>query len=286
MLNKTIISVLIPYYNNAKEIKRSLSSVFRQTFQDFEVLLINDASPDWEDALPILNSFNDKRLKLISHKTNQNGAVARNTGIKAAQGEFIAFLDADDEWYSSHLEEGIGFMKNNCCELVSSMVKLINSNGIFYSPQEQKEDEESVATYLFTKGMSMYTPSIICKTSLARDVLFDETLKRHQDFDFLIQAEIKKYKLCTSPHLGGIVHWEKNNTIIKGETWQFSNEWLTKRKDLFTKKEADNFWIQFVGFKILRINKKLFMLEFLKNRINIFYLNRSRIRLMVTELFK
>ena len=53
------VSVIIPYYNNSKEIKRSLFSVFAQTYQDFEIILINDASPDWEEALPIINAFND-----------------------------------------------------------------------------------------------------------------------------------------------------------------------------------------------------------------------------------
>ena len=92
-----MISIIIPYYNNVKQIKRTLESVLNQAFQGFEVLIVNDASPDWEEALPIINGFNDTRIKLLSHEFNRNGAAARNTGIKAANGDCIAFLDADDE---------------------------------------------------------------------------------------------------------------------------------------------------------------------------------------------
>ncbi len=75
-----------------------------QSLQDFEVILVNDASPDWHKALPIIEAFNDARIKTISHTQNKNGAAARNTGILAAKGNYIAFLDADDEWLSNHLE--------------------------------------------------------------------------------------------------------------------------------------------------------------------------------------
>ena len=96
------ISVLIPYFKNIHTIERTLLSVTKQTYKPYEVLLINDASPDWEEAKKLISTI-DLPLKVISHDVNKNGAAARNTGIQLAQGDWIAFLDADDEWYPDHL---------------------------------------------------------------------------------------------------------------------------------------------------------------------------------------
>ncbi|NRD23235.1 glycosyltransferase family 2 protein [Winogradskyella litoriviva] len=281
-----LISIIIPFYKNSKDIKRALQSVFAQTLQEFEIILVNDASPDWHEALTIINNFKDSRLTTISHQINKNGSSARNTGIKVAKGDYIAFLDADDEWLPNHLRESLEFVKVNNLDLASSKVKIINQKGVFFSPSKQKNNDERVATFLFVKGMAMYTPSLFCKSLLAQDVLFDETIKRHQDFDFLLRAENKKYELGTSPHVGAIVHWENNNPITKGETWKFSQEWLLNRKELLRAREFDNFWLQFIGFKILDQNKWLFVKAYFKNKINPFNLNKSRVKVLILKFLK
>ena len=143
-----LISIIIPYYNNSKDIKRTLQSVFAQTFQEFEIIIVNDDSPDWQEGLPIINSFNDPRLEIISHQINKNGSAARNTGIKAAKGDYIAFLDADDEWLVNHLRESLDFVLKNNLDLSSSKVRIVNQKGVFISPSKQKNKDERVATFL------------------------------------------------------------------------------------------------------------------------------------------
>lgn len=277
------ISIIIPYYKNARVIKRTLQSVVCQTYQDFEILIINDASPDWNQAIPIINSFEDNRIHVISHASNKNGSAARNTGINAAQGEYIAFLDADDEWQPNHLKDSLTYIDKYNLDLSTSKVKLINQNGVFFSPIMQKSSQDSVATYLFVKGMTMYTPTIFCKSSLAKEVLFDPSIKRHQDFDFLLRVERKNYKIGTSSHLGAIVHWENNVPTEKGETWSFSQDWLENRKNSLNNKEFDNFWLQFVGFKIIKQSKWLFVKHFFKNKINPININKSRARVLLQK---
>ncbi len=95
------ISVIIPTYNSSETIGETLNSVFNQTFEDFEVILINDGSTD--DLNLVLQDFQDTRLKVSNH---QNGglAIARNRGIKQAKGEYLAFLDADDLWHKDKLK--------------------------------------------------------------------------------------------------------------------------------------------------------------------------------------
>lgn len=94
-------SIIIPLYNKANSIEKTLKSVFDQSFTDYEVVVINDGSTDKSEQK--INRFSDKRIRLITTE-NRGVSQARNTGIEAAKGKLIAFLDADDYWFSHHLE--------------------------------------------------------------------------------------------------------------------------------------------------------------------------------------
>lgn len=94
-------SVIIPLYNKAEYIRRTLKSVLAQSFQNFEVIVVDDGSKD--DSLKIARQVVSGKIRIITQE-NQGTAVARNTGIEHACGEYIAFLDADDEWKSNYLE--------------------------------------------------------------------------------------------------------------------------------------------------------------------------------------
>lgn len=96
-----LISVIIPVYNGEKTIRETIESVLKQTFSDFEILVINDGSQD--ATLDIVTSIDDSRLKVFSYP-NKGLATSRNRGISHASGDFIAFLDADDLWTSDKLE--------------------------------------------------------------------------------------------------------------------------------------------------------------------------------------
>lgn len=260
------LSVVIPYYKNAKEIKRSLSSVFAQTFQDFEVLLINDASPDWEMALPIIKSFDDNRLKIISHETNQNGAVARNTGIKAAQGEFIAFLDADDEWLTAHLSNLLKTQKNNDSDLLYSSCSVHSFNDFKYVlPKKSFLSSKNLSEYLFCDSGFIATPSIMIRTSKAQQILFNEHLKRHQDYDFLLRLEADQIKFAWSKEVTVIVHWEENDIESKGGTWEFSEKWFKEYKQYMSSKAKTCFMLKFVVLRLLQ-NRQIILglLKFFK----------------------
>lgn len=98
-----MISVVIPLFNKAHTIVNTLQTVLNQTYQDFEIVIVDDGSTD-DSVKKINENFSDSRIILI-HQENGGVSVARNTGIKAARGEWIAFLDADDEWLPNYLYE-------------------------------------------------------------------------------------------------------------------------------------------------------------------------------------
>src|SRR3954463_33348 len=101
------VSVIMPSYNTAPLIGRCLDSVFEQTFQDFEVVLVNDGSPDTPQLERVLSPHLEKHGDKIVYikQENKRCAGARNTAIRNARGEFVAFLDSDDVWLPDHLAE-------------------------------------------------------------------------------------------------------------------------------------------------------------------------------------
>ena len=105
-----LISVIIPVYNVEQYIAATIQSVLKQTYEHFELLLINDGSGD--RSLEICQQFKDSRIKIIT-QPNRGAAGARNTGIRLAQGKYIAFLDSDDLWHPSKIAQHIEHLSNS-----------------------------------------------------------------------------------------------------------------------------------------------------------------------------
>jgi glycosyltransferase involved in cell wall biosynthesis len=111
-----MISVVVPLYNKASYVRRCIDSVLAQTIGDLELIIINDGSTDGGDH--IAATYGDSRLKLIN-QPNLGPGAARNRGIAEAKGEFVAFLDADDEWLPEYLEEHLRFIQRHGPEVAS-----------------------------------------------------------------------------------------------------------------------------------------------------------------------
>jgi glycosyltransferase involved in cell wall biosynthesis len=129
MADVPAVSVVIPLYNKGPYIARALNSVLAQTFQDFEVIVVDDGSTD--DGAAVVRGFDDPRIRLIQQE-NQGVSAARNQGIEAARAELVAFLDADDEWLPGFLET-IALLRRKFPEAgayaTAFMIK--SSNGIY-----------------------------------------------------------------------------------------------------------------------------------------------------------
>ncbi|WP_029231874.1 glycosyltransferase family 2 protein [Butyrivibrio sp. VCB2006] len=107
-----MVSIIVPVYNAAKYIENTIKMVSDQTYNDWELILVDDASTDGSaDVIENIIKGQGKRIRLIRKNNNEGAAAARNTGIDASSGRFIAFLDADDVWMPQKLEKQVAFME-------------------------------------------------------------------------------------------------------------------------------------------------------------------------------
>lgn len=106
-----LVSIIMPSWNTEKFIGKSIQCVLDQTYQNWELIIVDDCSTDKTDE--IVASFKDERIKYLKNETNTGAALARNRAMREAQGEWIAFLDSDDIWMPEKLEKQIDFMVSN-----------------------------------------------------------------------------------------------------------------------------------------------------------------------------
>lgn len=111
MVNSGVISIIMPSYNVENYIKDSIESILNQTYPYWELLIVDDCSSD--NTIEIIKSFKDKRIKLFVNDYNSGAALSRNKALREAKGKWIAFLDSDDIWAKTKLEEQINYMLDN-----------------------------------------------------------------------------------------------------------------------------------------------------------------------------
>jgi glycosyltransferase involved in cell wall biosynthesis len=110
------VSVVVPTYNRADLLQRAIDSILKQTYSDFELIIVDDASTDNTQA--VVDEYNDPRIKYVKKEQNEGGSAARNTGIQYSRGDFVAFCDSDDEWMETKLEKQTEVIETQECTVV------------------------------------------------------------------------------------------------------------------------------------------------------------------------
>ena len=129
MEKEELVSIVTPVYNSEKFISETIQTVKNQTYQNWELLLVNDYSTDNSENVIREYEKQDDRIKLINLEKNSGAAIARNTGIKKAKGKYIAFLDSDDLWDKQKLEKQVNFMKENNHEFTFTSYEFADESG-------------------------------------------------------------------------------------------------------------------------------------------------------------
>jgi glycosyltransferase involved in cell wall biosynthesis len=184
--NKPLVSIIIPTYNNADTICRSVDSCINQTYKNIEILVIDDGSTD--NTKERLNRYSsDKRFKYI-YQENQERSAARNHGLDVARGEYIQFLDSDDTLYPEKLEKQVHFLnKNKNCFLVYCGVEYKNELKKVINTLEPKIEGNIDKKILKGNFITIHSP-LFHQT----DVRFDLKINRLEDWKFWIYATKSK----------------------------------------------------------------------------------------------
>ncbi|MDZ5784207.1 glycosyltransferase family 2 protein [Marinococcus luteus] len=192
------VSVVLPTHNRENLISRALESVLCQSYKNLEIIVVSDGSTDQTNSIVNQYKKNDSRIKFISYHPGRGGNYARNIGINAANGKYIAFLDDDDEWFKEKIELQLKeFDKNPNVGLVytGAQIKYLDS-GITYNSFPKKigdlSNEILIANFIGS------TSSVMVQADILNEVgLFDEKLKACQDYDLWI-------RICNRTEIGAV----------------------------------------------------------------------------------
>ena len=177
-----LVSIIMPSWNTGRFIAESIQSVINQTYQKWELLIVDDCSTDNTDA--VVASFGDARIRYLHNEHNSGAALTRNYALREAQGEWIAFLDSDDLWLPKKLEKQLNFM---------------NRNGYVFSYHEYvKIDEESRPLNVYVSGPDTVTKRKMyhygypgCLTFMysakALGLIQIKDIKKNNDYAILLQ---------------------------------------------------------------------------------------------------
>lgn len=213
MIEKTVtVSVIIPTYNRAHTVSRAIQSVLNQTYQDFEIIVVDDCSTD--NTEEVVKGFNDSRICYIRHEQNRGGSAARNTGIRIARGEYIAFLDSDDEWLPNKLAEQmrVFYSDRNCGAVYTDLLHVCKDGHA--EVHKGYHPEGWILKDLLVTNVVGSASSVVVKRECFKVVgLFDEKLPSCQDWDMWIRiAKHYTFRSIPEPLVKYLWHQEQIST--------------------------------------------------------------------------
>ena len=186
---KKLVSVIIPTYGRAELLDTAINSVLEQSYQDIEIIVVDDNPVDSQERFfteKIMEKYDSvDRVKYCKHQINKGGCAARNTGIRNAKGEYIAFLDDDDRYLPLYIEKMVERLEETSSNMVyMSRAYCDNGKRIYTSVLSEEGYPEGHIFEAVLKGECMISIFFMAsKMILERDGLFDEKLKGYQDCD-------------------------------------------------------------------------------------------------------
>jgi glycosyltransferase involved in cell wall biosynthesis len=207
------VSVIIPAYNREKTIERAINSVISQTYQNFEIIIVDDNSTDGTVSLIQKYENNEPRIHHLQHHKNLGAQAARNTGIKAARGEWIAFLDSDDEWLPNRIQAGLSLANEWGVYVVHSNCYLKEENTELKLLEGPLLSGNIYIDLLEHPGPTF--PGLLVRKECFEHIHYlDETIVSFQEWDTSIRlAKFYPFAYVEEPLF--IYHLHKGDTISK-----------------------------------------------------------------------
>jgi len=182
------VSVIVPTYNRADRLEEAINSVINQTYQDFELIVVDDGSID--NTSKVVKSF--PNVQYLSMENNSGVSKARNTGLDIAKGEFICFLDSDDLWNEKKLQIQVHWMENNTDSQICYTDEIWIRNGVRVN-QMNRHRKHSGDIFRYCLALCIVSPSSVMIRAKLFDEIgnFDESLPACEDYDLWLRIALK-----------------------------------------------------------------------------------------------
>ena len=214
--SQPLVSVIIPAYNRAKTIEAAVKSVQAQTYTNWEIIISDDGSNDNTIEVVARLSRDDARVRYIVHHPNRGAQTARNAGIKAANGEWVAFLDSDDTWLPDSLERRLSIAEKENVPVVHSNAFIIHANN-----KRELQRVPALAGSVYKDVLSGEGPMFPCllvkKTALERIGYLDESIPAYQEWDTAIRLA-KLFPFGFEPEPTFVYDYRTENAISRDAT--------------------------------------------------------------------
>ena len=190
-----LVSVIIPAYQAAARIRETLDSVFAQTYPNFEVVVVNDGSPDTEALEVAIRSYGERLIYI--RQENRGPSGARNTAIRAARGKYIACLDSDDIYLPEHLARLVPLLEERALDLVYSD-SYVTRDGVHVGQAFERQPQNPPVTFekLITEECAITTSAVVASRQAMIDAgLFDERYRCSEDYDLWVRMSFRGAKM-------------------------------------------------------------------------------------------
>lgn len=238
--DRPLVSVIIPAYNRASVVSRAIDSALAQTVEDIEVIVVDDGSTD--DTEAVVAGYDDDRVRYLGHDHNRGRSAARNTGIDAARGEYVAFLDSDDRWLPHKLQRQLDRLPRCSSEWVGVYCEFLTpapsrfgeaidwlSRNVFANPAVREGGRE-LAREILTMNVLMGPGStLLVRRNALEGLRFDDGLVDHEDWDFVLQLLDR----------GKIAHVDEPLVVVPESGGDPPAETLAEAKRRFLDRQAD-----------------------------------------------
>ena len=252
-----LVSVVIPTLRRPQLVLRALKSVFEQTHEDIEVIVVVDG-PDLE-TIAALRSVNDARLRVIVNPKSLSAGGARNIGAANASGEWIAFLDDDDEWLPHKLNRQLAYAIGHGPSLVTCLTRVVSPHLTETVPDLIYDNSIPLDEYLFDRCSLLSRPGFIQTSShlIPRDLFNRAPFKvdnPHDDWDFILTLS-KRFgvPIETVPEVLTIMHTDdRRPSLSRAGTWAASLAWIDSIRSIVTRRGYSGFCLGVVGPRAAR----------------------------------
>lgn len=276
------VSVIIPSYNHSRFIGEAIESLINQTYTDFEIIIVDDCSPD--NSVEVIRTFTDPRIKLFVNKRNEGAVYTTNKAIQLATGDYVALLNSDDMWVPNKLEVQVEFLqKNPDVHAVFSNAKFVNEDqkelkkaDYFWADVFEKENRSSAEwlRYFFFDFNCLCHPSILIRREVYdRTPLYDPSLRQLPDFKMWVHL-LKTINIFVMPEALVVFRVLMNGENASADTTsnrvRTRNEIYLIMKDFFDDMSMERFK---EGFGDLLQNKNFTSEEHFKCEKAFMYLN-------------